>query len=234
MDIVRGGSSLKRRASVASFKANKKAKLSEPQKAQVKKTIKQILANHIQNKVHFDYHAVTVDLAGAVHHLTPIGQGVGERQRIGNSIRPVRMKMKVHTYAADSTNLLRFVIFRWHPSAAAGVPTPSSVFENTAPTALIGTTGAPLIPIKWADRSDFTVLYDRTFVLEAGATGDGSPNHVLLNLELFGKKINTRINYVDGSTTAVMNGLYLAYISDSGVASHPGLTVCTQLEYEDA
>lgn len=229
MDLVRGGSSLKRRASVKSFTSNKKAKLSEPQKAQVKKTIKQILSNHIQQKVHFHYATHSVDVAGAVDHLTAIAQGVGERQRIGNAIRPTRLKMRIHSGIGDNTNMLRFIIFRWHPSAAAGVPTLASVTEDVAPTNLLGTTGAPLIPLNWPDKSQFTVLYDRSFVLDANA-----PQQVLLNLELFGKKVNPRIHYVDTSTSAVLNGLYIAFVSDSGAVAHPTLTYTLQLEFEDA
>lgn len=230
MDIVQGGPSLKRKASfVMAAPPSKRAKLSEPQKAQVKKTIKQILSNQIQNKVFMAYHTASVDFAGGVHHITAIPQGAGERARVGNSIRPTRLRMRVHASVADNTNMLRFIVFRWHPSAASGVPTPSSILENTAPTALLGTTAAPLIPLNWADKSQYTVLYDRAFVLDSQA-----PQQALLNLELYGKKINTRIHYVDASTTAVLNGIYVCYLSDSGVAAHPPFTFTSELQYEDA
>lgn len=229
MNIVRGGSSLKRRASVKSFGANKKAKLSEPQKAQVKKTIKQILANHIQHKQWVEFHTVNVDFSGGVYHITPIPQGVGERARVGNSIRPKRLKMRVHSAIADNTNMVRMIIFRWHPSAAAGVPTPASILDDTAPTIHLGTTAAPLMPHNWDDRSMYTVLWDRTFVLDSQA-----PQQAVLTLDLYGKKLGSRISYVDSSTTAVMNGLYVLYVSDSGVAAHPSLSFTSELEFEDA
>lgn len=229
MDIVRGGSSLKRRASVKSFGPNKKAKLSEPQKAQVKKTIKQILANHIQNKQWIDFHTVGVDFNGGVYHISPIPQGVGERARVGNTVRPKRLKLRVHCGIADNTNMVRMIVFRWHPSAAAGVPTPASILDNTAPTIHLGTTNAPLMPHNWDDRSMFTVLWDRTFVLDSQA-----PQQAVLTLDLYGKKMSPRISYVDGSTTAVMNGLYVLYVSDSGIATHPILTFSSELTFEDA
>lgn len=229
MDIVRGGSSLKRRASVASFKANKKAKLSEPQKVQVKKTIKQILSNHIQNKLWTDAHTASVDFAGGVYHITPIPQGATEHSRVGNSIRPKRLRMRVHAGVADNTNMVRMIIFRWRPSAATGVPTPASILDNSAPTAFIGTTNAPLMPLNWNDRSMYSVLWDRTFVLDSQ-----SPQQAVLTLDLFGKKLSPRIEYVDASTTAVLGGLYVLYISDSGAVSHPSLTFVSELEFEDA
>lgn len=230
MDIQQGGPSLKRKASfILAEPVRKKSKLSEPQKAQVKKTIKQILANHIQDKLWIAAHTASVDFVGGVYHITAIPQGVTERSRVGNSIRPKRLRMRIHAGIGDNTNMVRMVVFRWHPSAAAGVPTVYSILEDTAPTAFVGTSNAPLMPYNWADKQMYTVLWDRTFVLDAQ-----SPQQAVVNLELYGKKLNPRINYVDASTSAVLNGLYVMYISDSGAVSHPTLTFTSELTFEDA
>jgi len=123
------------------------------------------------------------------------------------------------TLAADTTNLLRIIIYRWHPSASSA-PSATSILQYT------GLQNAPNSPYYHDQRRLFTVIYDHTF--PQVLVGDNSNFHINKVFKLRPKEISFNAGTTNGSEK-----LFMLVISDSGAAPNPGLVGYLRLSYTD-
>jgi len=132
-------------------------------------------------------------------------QGVGQQERIGNQVLLRKIKGKIACTVADSTNFVRFIIFRWVPSTTSDLPTVGELFLPNSSNAWYSS----FLPVK---PSRFSVLWDYTFCLTTSGVG------------CFVKEVNQSLNFRVGYDVGVNTGtnhLFLAYCSDSAAVSHP-------------
>lgn len=162
------------------------------------------------------------DNQGYVICLTNIAQGTTDQERVGDKILPKSIHMRYKLTATDAQNLMRIIIFRWHPVAATGGAPPAAadiLFQLT------GTANAPLDGYEVDSRSQFAVLYDRCHNLN---TTDKTS--VLVNKFIKCGKIPVKY---DAGTTTAADHLWLFIISDSGAIAHPTFQGTARLLYND-
>jgi len=155
--------------------------------------------------------------AASLTQLAPVPQGTTDSTRVGDQlvIRHMRLKGSCVLAAADVTNLMRILIFYWHPHTT---PVASDIMlDNGAATSVFSEYSTD-------HRKEFTVMYDKLFNLDAA--------HVQQIWE-FNKKLNIKVQFVAASTTTAHNMPYIMCLSDSSAAAHPTFGFSYKLTYID-
>lgn len=156
--------------------------------------------------------------------LCAISQGTQDIQRIGDKIRLRSLDMRVQILCADSTNVVRFIIFQWHPNTTitATDPQGSQIIADTATY--------PFLSNYVHDyQNQFIVVYDKVWGSELTSDSANRVMHIRPSL----KYVRKQVNYT-GATTSGSDKLYLLMVSDSGSATHPSVKVQARIRYDDA
>jgi len=130
----------------------------------------------------------------------------------------------------DIYNNIRLILFQWHP--------------NTTPAALdvfiAGPSGGPDVYSQYNHdkRQMFTILWDKNFTTVGNASAATSPNtnFVTTGIKKFRiplTKAQKKVQY-SGGTTSGTNRIYLAFVSDSALATHPTLAYTTKIVFRDS
>lgn len=164
----------------------------------------------------------SVDNVGTVTGLTMPTQGDGSGSRDGNVIQWSSIIGRLAMVAGDSTNLVRFAIFQWHPDNNVDAPSIGKLLQDTATNPAI----SPWISAK-NQRAKFTVLYHRI----KGLTTSGSNQVVTNNIHVPAKYMK-RTFFNDAASTG-KNVIYIMYISDSGAATHPNISLCFTYRFKE-
>lgn len=170
--------------------------------------------------------AFTCTYAGTIINATAnLSQGdAAINQCTGVLIKPRRLVLRyeITQAAAATTNLVRVIVFRWH---SEGVPVPSGILNNNS------TAYAPLGFLYWVNHRKILVLYDRLHKLydHGGAvdietgSADINPGRLPIQLPLSGS-----------GATPQMDGLFILFVSDDGLAPSPLVDYNYRLEFTDA
>lgn len=172
----------------------------------------------------------TIDYTGTMYSIfsdvpagTTITQGVAQSQYIGEKIRPTHISVRyaLTNESADTNNIMTCVIIQ-----AKGASLPGGSFVNIFQS--VGNVSAPLSPFSDDYDDRFRVLYRKTVSLTLGTD----------NLRTY--KVNIPYNklapivFLDPAGTIEANGIYIGWISDSGIAVHPTVRAQWRLFYKDA
>jgi len=212
-----------RTASAAASRPFKKPRLVGPaplnnrQKASVKRLIK----NNEEMKYFRAGLNTTTSNVAVLSSLSNIAQGVNDDQRIGNVVQPIEMKVRLDLIIADSTNIIRFVIFRWK-DADTTAPVAGDIFSN-------GLSGGVDTSSFYNDetKDKYRILYDRTFV--GSNTADS-----IRQFTQFKLRLGTKIRYTSNAVTTGTNKYYQLNMSDSAAVTHPTLIWNTETRYSDS
>lgn len=210
---------------------NAQRKLNERQKRQVKKIMKKPL--ELKYFYYFPPAVVAISTTMALIGVPfDVPQGIGDTQRVGDHLQWAgSIDFRFTLTAADTTNIVRVAIVQWKSqSTAAPIPTPSDFFLN-------GPTGAPDIwsPFSHDNRNSITVLFDRTFEL----IGNGTANFPVTNITQISRKYSVSLKKAakevqfNAAGGQGKNRLFLAYVSDSAVATHPTIQYTTKTFFRD-
>lgn len=155
-----------------------------------------------------------------------VGRGTGQDQRIGTTVSPTSLRLKIRLHADDTGSpisgnfsmLFRIIVFIWK---GYGDPTISQLLESVA-----------ILSHKNSEyKYQSKVLYDKVHRL------DSQIQMKHLNITLKRALRRYPINYDDNqsSTTYRLNGLHIAVISDPGATSGQLRFDCTsRLCYKDS
>lgn len=189
-----------------------------------RKEVKQIIKRVAETK-YLNFHAdlVSVPSTGYINRMSTIAQGQTDSTRIGDKLRYKSMELRGEFIGADTTQLVRLILFVWKPDSNADAPAAlSDVLHGT----YTGSNEVPMAPYTHDLRSNFTILRDKTYALSTA----GRPSvqfHWKLN-NVRGKELKLIAAGNEGK-----NHIYMMAVSDSDVASHPTLSVISQLSYTD-
>jgi len=194
--------------------------LNAVQRTQVKK----IVSNIVEHK-HFERGIPnqSVSNVATITSMTNVTQGDTDSTRTGTQIVPVRIHFKGRIVYADSTQVLRILIFVWNNNDEFQVPDADNILGP-------GPTG----PIDcWSfyntEQSDsYRMLYDHTFVGSAGTSDSRNPEWFEVKRKLYGK-----MKFNDNTTNFGSKKVYCLMISDSSSITHPYVYWNNQLEFTD-
>lgn len=181
--------------------------------------VKKYLAKNQELKFFAVENGVTaVDFSGTIYDLSGIAQGDTDVTRDGDEIMPKSLNIRGSMVIADSTNVMRFIVFRWLQSTTPVVTDILGVG--------VGSLFGPYAPYNVDSRQKFNVLYDK--IQELGST---SQQVALINKFL--PLAQKSVQYSAGTTTGT-NKIWALAISDSGAASHPGIAFTHELRFTDS
>jgi len=178
-----------------------------------------------------------VTSAGAIVLITNIPQGITDNSRVGDQLMIKDMFLNLTAVVADTSNLVRFIIFQWKPQS---IPVVSDILFN----------GPTLNPDVWSQysndtRQDYRIIFDSLNSMIGNGTvvpvtlsqyppQDSSQPIIAWNRRMIAPI--KRVQYVGGSTTVASNLCYILYISDSAPLAppHPVVTGVIRTHYTDA
>lgn len=149
------------------------------------------------------YNQVTVGTQGLgaarLYHVTGVSQGSGNTQRDGHQIKLSGMYMNIILAAADSTNILRIIVFRYKGRYTAG-PMTAEVYSIL-------------------DLDDVEAIYDKTHVV---STNGPAAKNIKIALKFRNRNL---IQYDDSTDTSVtVNPWFVYFVTDSAAVTHPTIT----------
>lgn len=163
--------------------------------------------------------ATTVDYSGTVYNLLEnLTRGDSSvNQFDGSSINARSIRIRGAMYPADSTNLMRIMVFQWRDS---GIPVPSGLINNT------GTIAAPFGSRFWTNKKNIKVLVDQLHHVDT--------YHPVQPIDIFIPGFKLRQTWFQSATDqAQNNGLFMLAVSDSSTVSHPAFTWVSEIVYTD-
>lgn len=194
--------------------------LTKKQKKETRRIVDSRLKPGIELKYYDDAVSLSLTNQWGWRQLILPTQGQSDAgQRDGDKMLPVRMEIRGDIVGADSTNMMRIVIFRVKTGTSA-----NNYFSIGSGAANAYT---PYSPYSHDGRKAIEVLYDKSF----GTSSTGTDHHVLVKTLKLARK---PIQFSGGTTDYRINGLYMAYCSDSGAATHPTFTYNIRTFYQDS
>jgi len=158
----------------------------------------------------------TSTITGTYTDLTNLNSGVGQNLRNGSSILLTSIRLSWSLTIADTTNIVRIVIFRWFPSNTVDVPQDTELFYGGSSSFRFCS------PFQAVKPSRFKILYDKIHTLDVA--------HVI-NAGIMKMKLNFEVGY-DNTVTTGTSHLYLCVISDSGGVPNPSHVVQWTITYD--
>lgn len=213
--------------STNSMAKGKRKPFTAAQNKEIDKKINRKTHANAEDKVLNVHYTGNPTYTGAVQLLTETDQGYNEHDHVGTDIRPRRLELTIHVGRSGDDAMARLIIFRWRPNTSSGVPAYASILDNQTPVNFYGTSNAPLSFHNYDDRSDYQILYDKTWHVNTN-----KPT-VLHRKRLYGKNVNTKIRYAGSSSTAMMNGIFAMWVTDKSLNA-PACSLVSRLYYEDS
>ena len=176
-----------------------------------------LIVSKPQIKQHVYLQSTTIDVSGTFWDLTAIPQGTTFAQRVGAQATIAQLSHKVRMVCADTTNVMRLIIFKWHPSDTSDAPQISELFVDAA---------NPLLsPVLHYRPSRFSILLDKLYSLTlVGANQCVTDEWRTGRLGL--------VQYDIGVNTGSKH-IYAYCVSDSSAASHPSLLLYSSVLFYD-
>lgn len=193
------------------------AKLNKRQARQVKQLI-----TRRQEKKFIDYAVNTsIDAGGSVSSMVAPPLGDEDDERIGDEIYMKNLQLKLAIHAADTTNVVRFILVRWLLNSATAVPAVTDILQYAN----------YMSPYNWDTRKQgkVQIIYDRIIPL----TYTGTAN-VVINTNLYGNKLGPAKLYMNDTATTGTRQFFWFAITDSVAANHPTLYGYMRLTYTDS
>lgn len=188
----------------------------------VKKVIKSV-AERKYNQVDL---GTSVSTSGVIQAITgSIDQGDYATQRNGNKIIPTSWQVRASLTGADDSNFMRLIIIQWHEDSNSSVPSLADLFENISGNApLYSAFNRQNLGIT------FRVLKDKLWRVSSASENPELNSTRIIRLKGY-KRLKPII--FNGSSTTATNHIYLVWVSDSTVLTHPYIEGYSLVNYMD-
>jgi len=171
---------------------------------------KAITANKEMNYGNIDnsQHSISYDVP-LLAHWSPIAEGTGIDQRLGDRIEPISLDMN-YRMLLQNDSIARVIIFQWRPDNADEAPSMTKILQIPSTAQSVH---SPYV-LNQTDRSKFQVLYDKSYI------GDGSVYYIHTKKSLT-RFMNKYIQYNTGAVTTGKAQIYVLGFSATTNASGP-------------
>lgn len=195
------------------------AKSNRPAKRQRMNNAPGLYKTVIDYKVTDSSYAVGIDYTGEIISLIGnLTRGDDYKNNFsGGRITPVGLEARYNVSVADSSNIVRVMIFQWFDKTT---PTTATVLET------VGSTYAVHSAKFLTNRDNIKILSDKCYAMDTYNTV------VVDKVYIKGKKL-TNIEFPTGAVTAQKGGLYMLFVSDSAAAANPGIDLYTRITFTD-
>jgi len=168
--------------------------------------------------------AQAMPLTAVITSLSDISQGVTDNNRVGNHIHLKTLKGTLTCLAADSTNIMRVIIFKWKENDTYNPPTLAQILA-------VGPSGGPDFYSSYAPENpgNYVILKDYQLV---GCNGSSASN--LIQIRKFSIKLSGKVQYFSDGGTSGTNKIFIMWFSDSSAVTHPAISYNTELSFSDS
>lgn len=189
-------------------------------KKEVKQIVQSMLRGVQELKIHIVQSSASVDYNGTIVHLSAVPQGDADIARDGDRIYAALLSFRWYATVADTSNLLRVILFQWIPDNASISPTVANVLQT------VGTTNSPISYKSIDFVKDIKIMYDWTVKVD-------TYHLVKLPKPVMIKRFHDKQIQFTGALTCT-NGLYALFISDSAAVTHPTVNYYSTLRFTDS
>lgn len=214
-----------------------------------RKQVKRLVEADVETKHYQDGIApFAVSNSGAIIALSNMPQNTSAAGRIGDSVNLKSMDFNFDCIASQGTlgtwlagdayNNLRVILFRWHENSVSSSPSVSSILNTT----LGSYTYLAPYNLDNMEAGMFSIMYDRTFILENTPYWNGSTTlfasgqssiHNVINKKIYGRALGRKkINY-NGSALTGTGNIFMLVVSDSAATPHPYAQYAYSINYTD-
>lgn len=194
------------------------------------RAVKRIAQSQAEKKCYIESNNFGASTATTPEPIAEVAQGDLVSEREGNQINPAGLTINYVPYSAAETagvdekyNIVRTIIFQWHPDNAADAPTLSEILSSTS--------YAYISPYQCKQgQSKFTILHDSTQTLNQNYA-DVEKLGQVTKVFIPGKKM--RKMQFSGTATTGTNMLYLVIVSDSTTSNHPNVDYSYNFRFYD-
>jgi hypothetical protein len=164
------------------------------------------------------------NIGSVLSGLCPIVPGVTANDRTGDTVfwNNILINYTVATQNADVFNIVRLIIFQWHPNSSLVVPIVTDILQTANVYAMYD----------WQFSNQSTILYDRVHCMSgtAGAPSDSGFQGYFGSISL-GQSVR-KAEYVPLATLG-SEQFYILAISDSLIVPFPFMNINTRIVYTD-
>ncbi len=198
-----------------------KGKMTDRQSREAKKVAREEAYKVYNGMQENQYHSLNTSTTSSTtptfNAFTNIAQGDTNLTRDGNEILIKRVRLNFSMAAADTTNIIRLILFYWNNDTTPAV---EDLFIDGA-----GDVNSTLLN----HNQNARILFDKRIALSS----TGANNVVLFSYDKKYKK-GVKVEYNSSTSTDVhRNSLHLMNVSDSGAATHPALAWRGTIEFND-
>lgn len=157
--------------------------------------------------------------------LTTIPQGVGQSNRLGDTVwlQKVDVRVNLTTANTDIFSTMRWGIFHWKQNTASVTPGATSIYESAA-------TFGTLSPANFQGRQYYDLVLDRIENMVGTAGAPTTSSQVISGYSV--NLLNRRLDFEVGATTGTGH-IYFVNYSDSALVPHPVYTMHWRVWYYD-
>lgn len=165
--------------------------------------------------------SVPVSTSLDCYSLTDTINGTSDINRIGDQIKLHSLELRFTGNLADTTNIVRLIVFQWYGDDTNDSPTASQLLVS-------GGSQPYNSPFQHDGYSKFHILYDKIMTLSTYYP----VKHDSVLIQLDARPIRQVVRYYAGATTG-NNKIFLGVCSDSGTSSHPFIDYYARLNFYD-
>lgn len=198
--------------------------LNNKQKAQVVALIEQPAEKKFYDT---SFDAESILLTPSFYDLTAPAEGTGSDQLVGSTIDLKSLQYRFTFVRGDDTNYVRYMIFQWRPDSQNDFPSWAQMMQFQVSGFPLGLTEI-MSPYILGDggTNNFKVLVDDQFYIDAD-------NPIQIIKGFINKGYNKKLE-VNGPVQQGTNHLFLMFVSDSTMISHPLVYGYTRARYYDS
>lgn len=207
-------------------------KLNKRQRHQVKRMI------HSEQEIKYSIGNLDVNTITNAGFITGapwnIAQGDTDQTRDGDTLKWIgKMHVRLGLVCADTTNVVRIIIFQWHPTSD-NAPTP-----DVQDILAIGPSGSPdtLSHYNHDERQNFRVIFDKAYSLVGNGTADTYPGTtstvIYRRYKISLRKARKRVQFTAGTTEGTNKFFFLA-ITDSAAGPNPEVAFSIKTFFTDS
>lgn len=198
----------------------RKAKpLNKTEKAQVKTTVKRMIASRTEKKI------FTIDVNGSVsstpafNHISVVPQGDADTSRDGDELYLKSVHWSWQMTGSDGTNRIRLVLFQWKEDSAISAPDANDLLQSTTSAGLFGVFRKDMA-------SSYRILYDKILNTDTYANVKSGRKNCY-------KGFTKKMSFTSGTTDG-RHQIFTMVISDSAAATHPQIISQVALRFTDS
>lgn len=198
----------------------KPAKRAKATPIATKSYVRRLIARNEEEKYAIVQASYTVNTTPGIYSLANTSQGSSGGTHVGDECRLKSIWFRWAMGVADVSNVMRVIIFVWHPNIALGTPAATQILKTV-------TVPNQITSCYQEDGEDmYTILYDR---VQSLSTLAGTSNPV----GMWQRKLNLKQDYTTGSSNC-SNNIFVLLVSDSGAVTDPYIYFTSRIAFTDA